>query len=272
MSWCSSSSSIRPSMPGRPGGSADPGPFFAETHVRRYPPDGHHHLMPRSVLRVPADRQALQGADHVVQPRGHPARAHDHPRPPRHPVLRRIGRRPLLLRHPGLQPLRRLGARGSRQSGATAARPGQLRGLQHPGDRVFLPGELLRSDPQQRARRDRSRIQPDRQPRRAGNRSTVSRIPGVNVAFVPLDSMMCRTAHRLVENTTGRIPDAIVATLQALGTNDASIATLADLVVTRGDFVRVNTTIPNEHDGPGRWQGGTTPAPVSPTAGASRMM
>ena len=95
------------------GGPADPGPFFAETHVRRQPPDGHHHLMPKSVHRVPADRQALHGADHVVQPRGQPTRAHDHPRPQRHPVLRRIGRRPLLLRHPGLQPLRRLGARGS---------------------------------------------------------------------------------------------------------------------------------------------------------------
>ena len=40
-------------------GPADPGPFFAETHVRRHPPDGHHHL---------AERPELRSADHVVQP------------------------------------------------------------------------------------------------------------------------------------------------------------------------------------------------------------
>ena len=96
-----------------------------------------------ATITLPNGRQ-FTGADHVVQPRGRPACAHDHPRSAGYRFLRRLGRRPLLLRHPGLQPLRRLGARGSPGSGATSARPGQLRGLQHPGDRVFLPGELLR--------------------------------------------------------------------------------------------------------------------------------
>ena len=70
--------------------------------------------------------------------------------------------------------------------------------------------------------------------------------PGVNVAFVPLDLDDVQNRSSTVENTRGRIPAAIVATLRALGTNQAGIDVLADLVVTRGDFVRVDTTI-REH-------------------------
>ena len=62
-----------------------------------------------------------------------------------------------------------------------------------------------------------------------------------------------------VENTRGRIPAAILATLQALGTNQAGIDPLAELVVTRGDFVRVDTTIPNTGPGGGNNDGAGFP-------------
>jgi hypothetical protein len=78
--------------------------------------------------------------------------------------------------------------------------------------------------------------------------------PGVNVAFVPLDLDDVQNRSSTVKNASGRIPKAIVATLQALGTNQAGIGLLADLVVTRGDFVRVDTTVQNS--GPG---GGNNP-------------
>ena len=83
--------------------------------------------------------------------------------------------------------------------------------------------------------------------------------PGVNVGFVPLNLDDLQNRSTIVENTRGRIPAAIVATLRALGTNDAGIATLADLVVTRGDYVRVNTTIPNTGPGGGNNAGAGFP-------------
>jgi Domain of unknown function (DUF4331) len=69
--------------------------------------------------------------------------------------------------------------------------------------------------------------------------------PGVNVAFVPLNLDDLQNRSSTEENTTGRIPAAILATLRALGTNQAGIDALADLVVTNGDFVRVDTTVAN---------------------------
>jgi hypothetical protein len=75
--------------------------------------------------------------------------------------------------------------------------------------------------------------------------------PGVNVAFVPLNLDDLQNRSSTEENTTGRVPAAILATLQALGTNQAGIDALADLVVTNGDFVRVDTTIANTGPGGG---------------------
>ena len=78
--------------------------------------------------------------------------------------------------------------------------------------------------------------------------------PGVNVAFVPTDLDDVQNRSSTLANSKGRVPAAIVATLRALGTNQTGIAALAGLVVTHGDFVRVNTTIANS--GPG---GGNNP-------------
>ena len=75
--------------------------------------------------------------------------------------------------------------------------------------------------------------------------------PGVNVAFVPLDLDDVQNRSSTVANSKGRIPGAIVKTLQALGTSQENIDLLAGLVVTRGDFVRVDTTIENSGLGGG---------------------
>jgi hypothetical protein len=75
--------------------------------------------------------------------------------------------------------------------------------------------------------------------------------PGVNVAFVPLDLDDVQNRSSTVENSRGRIPAAILATLRALGTDQAGIDILTDLAVTRGDFVRVDTTIANTGPGGG---------------------
>ena len=75
--------------------------------------------------------------------------------------------------------------------------------------------------------------------------------PGVNVVFVPLDLDDVQNRSSTVQNTRNRIPPAILATLDALGTDQAGIDALTDLVVTDGDFLRVDTTIPNTGPGGG---------------------
>ena len=75
--------------------------------------------------------------------------------------------------------------------------------------------------------------------------------PGVNVAFVPTDLDDVQNRSTPAENTRGRVPAAIVATLRALGTNQAGIDLLSGLVVRHGDFVRVNTGIANTGPGGG---------------------
>jgi hypothetical protein len=69
--------------------------------------------------------------------------------------------------------------------------------------------------------------------------------PGVNVAFIPFPLKDAHNRASTLDDARGKFAPAIVGTLRALGTNDAGIATLAGLAVTRGDFVRVNVTIPN---------------------------
>jgi hypothetical protein len=83
--------------------------------------------------------------------------------------------------------------------------------------------------------------------------------PGVNVVFVPLDLDDVQNRSSTVQNTRNRIPAAILETLEALGTNQAGIDALTDLVVTNGDFVRVDTTVANT--GPG---GGDNPDAAFP--------
>ncbi|MGH8563680.1 MAG: DUF4331 family protein [Gammaproteobacteria bacterium] len=79
---------------------------------------------------------------------------------------------------------------------------------------------------------------PDRQLDRAGN-------PAVNVALIPFPRKDAHNLSTTEDDANGRFADSIVATLRALGTNQANIDLLASLAVTRGDFLRVNLGIPN---------------------------
>jgi hypothetical protein len=62
-----------------------------------------------------------------------------------------------------------------------------------------------------------------------------------------------------VRNTRNRIPPAILTTLDALGTDQAGIDLLTELVVTNGDFLRVDTTIANTGPGGGDNEGAGFP-------------
>ena len=84
-------------------------------------------------------------------------------------------------------------------------------------------------------------------------------VPGVNVAFVPFNRKDEYNASNPKEDASGRFAGSIVATLQALGTDNASINILANIAVTRGDILRLNLSIPNI--GPG---GGTNPEAAFP--------
>ncbi len=100
---------------------------------------------------------------------------------------------------------------------------------------------------------------PDRQLDRAGN-------PAVNVALIPFPR---KDEHNLAtpqDDANGRFADSIVATLTALGTDQAHIAVLAGLAVTEppsggpdGDYLKLNLGIPNT--GPG---GGNNPEAAFP--------
>ena len=78
----------------------------------------------------------------------------------------------------------------------------------------------------------------DQQLDRAGN-------PAVNVALIPFPRKDEHNLANTQDDANGRFADSIVATLTALGTNQANIDLLASLAVTRGDFLRVNLGIPN---------------------------
>jgi hypothetical protein len=82
---------------------------------------------------------------------------------------------------------------------------------------------------------------------RAGN-------PGVNTALVPFSRRHEYNFATPVDDANGRFADDIVATLTALGTNATNIGILANVAVTNGDYLRLDTRIANT--GP---RGGTNP-------------
>jgi len=78
--------------------------------------------------------------------------------------------------------------------------------------------------------------------------------PGVNTVFLPLNMKDAYNAATPVDDVKGKFAPAIIATLQSLGTDQAHIQALADVVVTKGDYIHIDTTLANS--GP---QGGTNP-------------
>ncbi|MGH9894266.1 MAG: DUF4331 family protein, partial [bacterium] len=83
--------------------------------------------------------------------------------------------------------------------------------------------------------------------------------PGVNVALIPFPRKDEHNSASTLDDAAGVFAPSIIATLQALGTNQAGIDLLAGLAVTNGDFVRVNTTIPNTGPGGGNNAGAGFP-------------
>ncbi len=79
---------------------------------------------------------------------------------------------------------------------------------------------------------------------RAGN-------PAVNVALIPFPRKDEHNRATTQADANGRFAGSIVATLTALGTNQAGIDLLASLAVTNGDFLRVNLGIANTGQGGG---------------------
>jgi hypothetical protein len=80
-------------------------------------------------------------------------------------------------------------------------------------------------------------------------------LPAINTVLVPFARKKEYNHASPTDDAAGRFAADLVAALKAFGTNDANIAVLAGLAVTRGDILRLDTSAPNS--GP---QGGTNAA------------
>ena len=83
--------------------------------------------------------------------------------------------------------------------------------------------------------------------------------PAVNVALIPFNRKDEYNTSNTVADANGRFANDIIATLQALGTNESNINTLAGVAVTHGDFLHLDVSIPNTGTG-----GGTNSAAAFP--------
>jgi uncharacterized protein DUF4331 len=70
-------------------------------------------------------------------------------------------------------------------------------------------------------------------------------VPAVNVALVPFPRKDAYNRASTEDDANGVFADDIIGTLQALGTNQDGINLLALVAVTRGDFLRLDLTVPN---------------------------
>ncbi|HEY2144314.1 MAG TPA: DUF4331 family protein [Candidatus Udaeobacter sp.] len=88
---------------------------------------------------------------------------------------------------------------------------------------------------------------------RSGPFHTLDRMgnPAVNVALVPFNRKDEYNAATTQDDANGQFAAAIVATLQALGTNASNINTLAEVAVLHGDFLHLNVSVPNSGAGGG---------------------
>jgi hypothetical protein len=83
--------------------------------------------------------------------------------------------------------------------------------------------------------------------------------PTVNVVIIPFSR---KDEHNLAtqeDDANGQFADDIVANLKSLGTNDDFIAIFTQLLVTTGDYLRLDTRITNSGE-----QGGTNPEAAFP--------
>jgi len=78
--------------------------------------------------------------------------------------------------------------------------------------------------------------------------------PGVNVVLIPFPRKNAQNLGTTLDDAAGAFAPDIVGFLRSVGTQQPSIDVLASVAVTRGDFLRLDTSIANS--GPG---GGTNP-------------
>ena len=76
--------------------------------------------------------------------------------------------------------------------------------------------------------------------------------PAVNTALIPFARKNEYNAATPVDDAAGKFAGDIVATLKALGTNDANIGILASVAVAKGDYLRLNTATANSSLGFGQ--------------------
>lgn len=84
-------------------------------------------------------------------------------------------------------------------------------------------------------------------------------VPAVNVALIPFARKDEYNFANTVDDANGRFAGDIVATLKALGTNDANIGILAQVAVLNGDFLRLNLATSNNGAGGGNNAGAGFP-------------
>jgi len=74
---------------------------------------------------------------------------------------------------------------------------------------------------------------------------------GVNVALIPFGRKSAFNGGTPIDDSKGKFQQDILNTLTALGTDDAHKKIFTDLVVARGDYLRLDLTIPNSGTGGG---------------------
>jgi hypothetical protein len=83
--------------------------------------------------------------------------------------------------------------------------------------------------------------------------------PGVNTVVVPFARKNEYNNATTTDDAAGKFANDIVATLKSLGTNDTNIGILAGLVVSKGDILRIDTSIANSGTGGGTSAGAGFP-------------
>jgi hypothetical protein len=84
-------------------------------------------------------------------------------------------------------------------------------------------------------------------------------IPGINVVLIPFARKTEYNHATTMDDAAGKFANDIVATLTSLGTNGTNIGILAGLAVTKGDFLRIDTSKANTGTGGGTVAGAGFP-------------
>lgn len=84
-------------------------------------------------------------------------------------------------------------------------------------------------------------------------------VPAVNVALIPYPRKNEFNLASTEDDAAGRFANSIVATLTLLGTNQTNIGILAQVAVSRGDFLRLDVTRTNSGPGGGNNAGAGFP-------------